>query len=105
VTSNLPLSLECVHFGNKSETPTRRELSWGKAIWGPTSGLTDEPTNRRTDRQTKSLIEALARAKKIELLQCKFGVDVDFGCHVGWRPSCRRQEKSVAKDGQWSWTS
>jgi hypothetical protein len=26
---------------NKSETPTRRELSWGEAIWARTDGQTD----------------------------------------------------------------
>jgi hypothetical protein len=35
---------------NKSQTQTRRKLSWGEAIWGPT----DRPTNQPTDRQTKS---------------------------------------------------
>jgi hypothetical protein len=34
---------------NKSETQTRRELSWGKAIWGPTDRLMDGQTSQKTD--------------------------------------------------------
>jgi hypothetical protein len=43
---------------NKNETPTWRQLSWGKVIWGQT----DRPTDQRTDQQMKSIIEALACA-------------------------------------------
>jgi hypothetical protein len=31
---------------NKSETQTRRKLSWGEAIWGPTDGPTDKVSYR-----------------------------------------------------------
>jgi hypothetical protein len=59
---------------NKSETPTRREISWGERTDGPTNRATAQPTNgptngstngltnRQTNGQTKSLIEALACA-------------------------------------------
>ena len=40
---------------NKSKTPTRREHSWGKAIWGPMYRQTDG----QTDGRTKSFIEVL----------------------------------------------
>jgi hypothetical protein len=53
---------------NKSKAPTRRELSWGKAIWGPTDLGTDGPTNQPTDQRTKSLIEAIARALKVSTI-------------------------------------
>jgi hypothetical protein len=51
---------------NKSETQTRRELSWGEAIWGRTNKQTNRQTvqltNLLTDRPMKSIIEVLARA-------------------------------------------
>jgi hypothetical protein len=30
--------------------PTRRELSWGKAIWGRIDQPTNQPTDQRTDK-------------------------------------------------------
>ena len=43
------------HYFNlekKSETQTRRELSWGEAMWGATNQQTDRQTDRQTDQPT-----------------------------------------------------
>jgi hypothetical protein len=68
---------------NKSETPSRRELFWGEAIWGRTDG----PINQSIAGRTKSLIEALCSHLKNNITnqpcrnKCK---PVESGSPLGW---------------------